>query len=102
MIRFYLCVKGGDVVEPVDGLAAGHEVDAGIGDLLQMHIGADSETGGISDMNYCTIAIIAQIQLPTMPHLKSTFRLFSSSFSNDLRASLIWFSLMSTPMTRSK
>ena len=50
MTRFYLCIKGGDVVEPVDGLAAGDEVDAVIGDLPQVHIGTDSEAGGIFDI----------------------------------------------------
>ena len=34
----------------MDGLAAGNEVDAGIGDLPQVHVGTDSETGGIFDI----------------------------------------------------
>ena len=40
----YLGIKGGDVVEPVDGLAAGDEVDAGIRQLLQLHVRTDPGT----------------------------------------------------------
>ena len=42
--RIYLGIKGGDVVEPVDGLAAGDEVDAGIRHLLQLHVRTDPGT----------------------------------------------------------
>ena len=34
----YLGIEGRDVVEPVDGLAAGNQVDTGTIQLLQVHV----------------------------------------------------------------
>ena len=49
--RMYLGVEGGYVVEPVDGLAGGDEIDAGICQLLQVHVRTDPGTNGLT-INY--------------------------------------------------
>ena len=45
----YLGIEGRDVVEPVDGLAAGNKVDASILQLLQVHVRTDPAADKIGD-----------------------------------------------------